>query len=82
MTTRKKVQVRSGNAGEARRAKNNASEPTAMVAPETLQERQNAVRKTRRPAGPRKAQTGGAAARGEASSDAKPTLIEDLNLRS
>lgn len=82
MATRREVKVRSGNVGEAQRAKNEAPEPTAMVAPETLQERQNAVRKTRRPAGPLKAQTGGAAALGEASSDAKPTLIEDLNLRS
>lgn len=84
MATRKEVEIKSGTAGDARRASDEpelASLP--MVPPETLQERQNAVRKTRRPAGPRKTQTGGAALRGEAvSSNAQPTSIDDLNQRS
>ena len=85
MATRLEVEVKSGTAGEARRPTGTqplALEAQPMVAPETLQERQNAVRKTRRPAGPRKQPQNDARARTESLSNAKPTIVDDPKRRS
>lgn len=86
MATRRRVEIKPGNAGEARRTTpEDAAVALAItaekprIAPETLQARQDRVRKTRRPAGPRRqTRTLGVTAEDVPVPDVEPTDVEEV----